>query len=683
VQRAIWKIEPKNLNLTIAKTHVPTGSTIAISTADLFEPINALRCLTFSSPAASRGPDSNPGNVLPNATGTAGNACPIPANTPNSAYQIPNTLTTNVTTLAYDVTISLCDTSPLCTGTSGPASMGTGINSGTATLKYFVMLDTNGDSQITTADAVFVDAAGGNDANPGTVRTAPKKTLQSAMAAAAGGKAVYVITGNYCGRGQTPCETTGFNSGPLQIPSGTSLFGGFASTWYRPDVASNRANITAGSNDTEIDYDGMTTTDSVGILVGAVNTPVRIEGINLTTLRPTPPITQGYNSIGIMATSGTSTLTLYKNAITAQGDVAATPIQNPGGAYGVYVSGLNGLVMQNNTITAGAGWRGINGGLGGANGDPGLGGGNGANGIQGCTFCSNSSTWRAPGGAGGNGGAGAFNRGGNGGSGGWQENGSNSTAGVEQAGDWGETAPNGGGAGGTPGITECPGQDGGNGQPGPAGLNGSNGAAPGPNYGQITGGFLRAYQGSGGTDGAHGRGGGGGGGGAGVECWLNDGGSGGGGGGGGGSLGTGGEGGHGGGPSVGVFISSVSSVTLSFNSITRGSGGNAGNGKAGGTGGNGGAGGLGGSRHDDGGAGGNGGAGGKGGNGGHGSGGNGGPSFGVTLVSSGAPACSGNTYSGGGGGAGGTSSGNSGSAGHSNNCFQFTAPTVGANCTCN
>jgi hypothetical protein len=55
----------------------------------------------------------------------------------------------------------------------------------------------------------------------------------------------------------------------------------------------------------------------------------------------------------------------------------------------------------------------------------------------------------------------------------------------------------------------------------------------------------------------------------------------------------------------------------------------------------------------------------------------------VTFVSSGAPTCSGNSYSGGSGGAAGTSAGNNGSAGHNTNCFQFSSPTTGANCTCN
>jgi hypothetical protein len=580
-----------------------------------------------------------------------------------------------VTTLAYDIAVELCDpTTTGCTASAGPSSLGTNISTGTATFKFFVMQDVNGDSAITTADAVFVDAATGSDGNPGTSRSAPKQSLASAMTAASGGKAVYIIAGNYCASGYytsstPPCSPT---TGTLNVPSGTSIYGGFTSAWYRPDVSTNRANIIAGSN---------ASADSIGISLGAVNVPVRIEGLDLTTQAPTPYVTTGYNAIGLRATSGTSTLTLYKNKITTQGAGSSSGAgQNPGGSYGVYVSNLNTLEMLHNSISAGKGWDGANGSVGGANGAPGLSGGNGAPGIQGsvCWPPCNDDHGHAAGGYAGAGGVPGYNDGGAGGIGGWQDDGPGNCG--ARGGCDGANAPNGGGTGGARGTSDCNGHGSGGNMAGVA-ASGSNGLSPGSNYGQIVGGFVRAYQGNSGTDGAHGMGGGGGGGGAGAECFLNDSGGGGGGGGGGGARGTGGEGGWGGGPSIGVYIDTVSSVTLTSNSITRGSGGAGGNGKNGGTGGPGGAGGIGGDGPDNGGDGGNGAPGRPGGNGGHGSGGNGGPSYGLTFVSSGAPTCSGNTYAGGGGGAAGTSAGNNGSMGHNANCFQFT-PTLG-NCTCN
>lgn len=676
VQRAVWKLEPKNPNLTPSLMQHPVGSTINISTTDFFEPVNALRCLTFSTAAGSTGPDSNNGGALPNATGSTVNGCPVPANTPNTAYQIPNTLTGAVTTLAYDLVLDLCSTAAGCTASSGP-DFTSGANGGTSTLKYFAMLDINSDSAITTADAVFVDATSGNDANPGTARTAPKRSLQSAMTAATGGKAVYIISGNYCATGVPPCLGT---TGTLNVPTGTSLFGGFTSAWYRPNVASNQANITAGSTDSA---------HSIGISLGTVNVPVYIEGLNVTTQKPTPDLMSGFNSVGLRATAGTSTLRLYKNTITAAGRGSDAPGVFPGGSYGVHISGVNTVILQNNSITANGGWHGLNGGTTGtgAAGAPGLNGDNGQSGLNGCVACSNDSHWHAGGGTGGAGGLGAFNRGGNGGDGGWQDDGGSACG--QRGGCDGETAPNGGGGGGARGTANCNGH-GSDGGTGATGSGGSNGAAPGANFGQIVGGFLEAYKGNQGTDGTPGRGGGGGGGGAGAECNMNDGGGGGGGGAGGGAAGTRGDGGHAGGPSVGIFISSVSSLTLTSNTVSRGTGGNGGNGQNGGGGGSAGARGWGGDGPDEGGNGGNGGFAGGGGAGGHGSGGNGGPSFGLVFFSTPAPNCSAgaSTFTGGGGGAGGTSAGNAGNTGHNAKCFQFTAVNAGSDytaaaCGCN
>jgi hypothetical protein len=660
--RAIWRVQPKNMNTVYARVHWNKGETITFDVdADMFEPIGVIKSLTFTCPAGSTGVDANNACTLPSGVG-APNAQGI-----YTTYQIAPPLTNNVTTLAFNVAIELCDIAGVpspCSPAAVAPSWGTATNGGTSTLKYFVLQNK------TAGESIYVDNATGNDANPGTVRTAPKRSLSSAAAAATGGKAIYVIGGTYCGNGAPPCSAT---TGTLNLLTGTSIYGGFTSAWYRPDVAANRATITAGSNDSA---------NSIGISLGAVNTPVFVEGISLTTQRPVPDLTQGYNAVGLRATTGVSSLTVYKSQFITQGDNVGAGGPNPGGSYGVHISGVNTVTLTSNTINAGQGWRGLSGGSGGQTGASGGNGGNGTGGIEGGVAESNDSHWLAPGGGGGAGGIAGFNGGGAGGTGGWQDDGGSGCG--NRGGCDGAAGQNGGGAGGPRGTSDCNGNGGGggNGATGGAGANAPAPAGAQP-YGRNVGGFLVAYQGSTGDNGGVGLGGGGGGGGAGAECNLNDGGGGGGGGAGGGQQGNGGEGGHAGGPSVGIYLASISTINLSSNSVTRAAGGNAGNGQNGGGGGGAGTRGLGANGPDDGGDGGHGGFGGAGGSGGHGSGGYGGPSIGVNIVQSAAPTCSGNTYAGGGGGAAGTSAGNAGAAGTNANCFNFTSATAGAACTCN
>jgi hypothetical protein len=658
----IWRVQPININSTYTKVNYNVGDTITLDVAnDLFTPINAIKSITFSCPAGSTGVDANNGCVLPTATGT------VVHPGVNTTYQLP--ATTNVTTLAYDVSITLCDTTPAdCSTAAVGPTFSTNNNGGSTTAKVFILQDK------TAGNSIFVDAAAGADGNAGTVRTAPKKSLSSAMTAASGGKAVYVIGGNYCGFGSTPCGAT---TGTLTIPVGTSVYGGFTSAWYRPNVASNRAAITAGST---------ASATSVGMDIGSVTTPTRIEGIQLTTQPGTSDLVSGVNTIGLRVPSGgSSSLTLYKNSISVD-DTTQTAVPTPGGSYGVYAVGTGGLVlnMVSNAVIVGKGGIGLAGGSGGTNGAPGQTGGNGAGGIQG-TISSNSSHSHASGGTGGIGGVAGFNTGGNGGAGGWQDDGNDNADGGEGGGYTGQTAPNGGGAGGAGASGSC-GGNGTTGAVGSTGGGGSNGAFAGAqNYGQISGGFIVAYKGTNATDGADGRGGGGGGGGAHAECFLNDSGGGGGGGGGGGAKGIGGESGHAGGPSIGIFLDTVATITMTSNTITRNTGGNGGSGQSGGTGGSAGGAGGGGSGPDDGGNGGNGGNGGAGGDGGDGAGGYGGSSMGLVIKLAAAPTltCSGNSYGGGAGGSGGSSTGASGGTGLNTNCFRFSSQILGATCTCN
>ncbi|MBN8220432.1 MAG: hypothetical protein J0L53_05885, partial [Spirochaetes bacterium] len=636
--QSIWRIQPKDINATYAKVNYNKGETITIDIAnDLFEPINAIKTLAFSCPAASYGPDSNvncPASSIrgigapnaqgiysqyeldyrsmagttsagsPNVTGLASttdlavnmlvSGAGIPAGTTiasivsGSQITLTNNATSggtptltfksNITTLAFDLSITLCDTTG-CAAAAVPPTWTTGANGGSATMKAFVLKDK------TAGNSIFVDAASCNDAWTGVNRTnspagtGPKCSLSSSVAAAAAGsKAVYVMTrtNGYCANGAPPAGgfatlwtgQTGPNcstvTGQLTIPTGVSVYGGFTSAWYRPNVDSNQAVITAGST---------ASATNVGVSIGAVNTPVWIEGLDIRTRAAVPTVGQGYNSMSIRASAGgSSELTLFKNKTVTEGETTVgTGGADPGGTYGVHLYNINTVTLRNNTFVVRNGFKGLSGGLGGANGSPGLNGNNGNPGGSGCTACSNDSTTNPGGGAGGTGGVAGLNDGGNGGSGGEQNSGGPGSNGSPGGNGSNGVGGGGGGNGGRNGS--CGANTGSNGNPGPTGSNGSNGASPGNDYGQISGSFVKAYQGSTGTDGTHGSGGGGGGGGGGEDAFLNDSGSGGGGGGGGGAAGTGGEGGWGGGPSIPVYLENISTIHMIANTLTRGAGG--------------------------------------------------------------------------------------------------------------
>ncbi|MBN8222226.1 MAG: chitobiase/beta-hexosaminidase C-terminal domain-containing protein, partial [Spirochaetes bacterium] len=403
--QTIWRIAPADISATYAKVNFNISESVTLSLSDIFSPVNAIKTITFICPAGSTGVDANNACAQPTPSGSFLRAQGSGSVAVHSDYNV-NVLPANrVTTIAYDVRITLCDNAG-CAGTAGP-TFGTeaaGPYSATGTLKFFILKDK------TPGNSIFV-AASGSDANPGTSRTAPKRSLSSAAGVATGGKAIYVSAGSYCGNGIPTCTST---TGTLSVPSGTSIFGGFTTAWYRPDVALNQANITAGSN---------SNADSIGISLGAVNSPIEIEGLNLTTQRVTPDVSQGYHTIGLKAASGTAALTLYKNSINAEGANTTAGGQSAGGAYGLHIANVNTVTLTSNTITAGGGWYGENGGLGGANGSVGMDGTAGTMGIAGCVACSTDSHAHATAGSGGTGGLGAANRGGNGGAGGWQDDG--------------------------------------------------------------------------------------------------------------------------------------------------------------------------------------------------------------------------------------------------------------------
>jgi hypothetical protein len=433
-------------------------------------------------------------------------------------------------------------------------------------------------------DAIFV-SVDGNNLNQGTILDPVASVVTGISLAQAQGKSrVLVSDGVYNAR--------------VVLAAGVSLHGGYSSSngWQRSALytAELRSSTVTGGRVTALDGSNILSTTTVD----------------------------------------------YFNIRTLDTSVAGT------NNYAVYCNNCDGLVLKNNTISAGSAGPG-------AAGTAGTAGDDGGDGVVGSeTTCDDD----GPGGPGGAGGISTCGRtGGVGGKGGadGQNNGSTGLSGVS------------GVLGGTGGMWGNPGGTGQNGTNGGAGANGSGGT--GGSSGSVVGGFWASSVGAAGGLGVHGNGGGGGGGGGAQSCAsCNDAqGNGGGGGGAGGCRGTGGAGGAGGGGSFGVFLlASGTTVTLINNVIEAGNGGNGGNGGVGGIGGAGGTGALGGNNCTTQiGQGGKGGNGGKAGNGGAGGGGAGGPSYAVFRLST-TGVLTNNTLSFGLPGAGGTGGG-TGSAGGS------------------
>ena len=474
--------------------------------------------------------------------------------------------------------------------------------------------DGNGDSEPETTQinvledantALFVSGDHGDDeAGNGTMEV-PFTSIATALASVTDAQEdIYVMTLAAGGRYD---ETAAM----LDIPPGTSIYGGYDGDWRR-DVVGNKTGV--DSNHRGLHF------------TGAIDFDTWISGLDLiTTDSPAPE----EDVAGVFAAGGTATLHVHDNLITA-GNIAAGVVGEPGSSYGILLRQLAGVEIMRNTISAGSGGAGDDG-------EVGRSGGRGANGANA------SGSGRAGGGSGtpgGDGGRGGQRGSGPGGGGGGGDDG------ALASGNRGRGGAGGSGAGGN----GTKGTDGGAGEAGSAGR-GFGGA--------LTAEAFMPARGGSGEDGAHGGGGGGGGGG--QASWASRVGGGGGGGGEGGEGGGGGQGGQGGGASVGIWLVQVMSSAIEDNTILSSHGGDGGTGSPGGQGGNGGSGGSGaggdcgaftcGSR------GGNGGGGGGGGDGGHGGGGGGGPSFGIYIGSNIGPDMTGNTVAAGGGGAGGPGGG--------------------------
>ena len=493
------------------------------------------------------------------------------------------------------------------------------------------------------ANAVFVGAPHTDGTESGSI-SHPYDNI-AATVAANPGKDFYVMA-----------NKTRILQSTLTVPDGSSLFGGYDTSWVR-DVSSTatRSRIryfNKGVRQPVLKYN---TISGSSWLSGfnlyshsnvSLDNPVVPSFIDETSpgngvLTPESAASvSNLDRVAVLVQKSTleGNLTIRDNYIYTQSvDNVAQPL--PGSSYGVYIANLATLSFINNYINSGNG--------GNTSERVAPDGNEGAEGKGASTTITIDGTTYGPndypvyGGDGGNTQDGAIeNDGGDGGNaerGGYDAEVTNGVCGLR--GKKGET------------ITTNH-QDG---YPGNAGCDGSNGSFHGTgsiiNLGNVINsfdyGFISALNGTAGANGTDGTGGGGGGGGAYcLFCSI----------GGGGGGGEGGEGGRdafaafGGGASIGLWLNHVTSSIITNNTINTFTGGYGGLGgySLGGEGGNGGARGVATN------SGGNGGKGGKGGNSGRGGGGGGGPSIGIFIANSvGITDWSANTVNAGNAGAGG------------------------------
>jgi hypothetical protein len=453
--------------------------------------------------------------------------------------------------------------------------------------------------------AVFVDGDGGSDADGTGSRSNPYATLSGALDRIDGSGADLYVVSRSGGAAYQESST-------LQLPTGTSLYGGYDASWRR-DAADDPTALQGAATAVE---------------VASVDDNAWISGFDI---RAADATAAGESAYGVRVSGGSAVFTLEDNRITAGAAGNADANRDAGSSYGVRVVGVDAARIRRNVIAAGAGGSGFA----------------GAEGSRGANARSSGGTGSNPGA--GSGGRGAFSslNGGSGGGGatsGSNDGGDGRTGGSVNGGAGGPGDPSGSG-----GATDGRGGRGGD---------GGNGGAPGQGSGSVSGdGLFRTSNGADGSGGEHGGGGGGGGGGASI---LGIDGGGGGGGGGGGAGGGAGTGGRGGGASIGLLVHGVAQADVEENTIVATQGGDGGDGGVGAGGGNGSNGGTGGPHKCSilgcgtrSGEGAEGGGGGRGGQGGQGGGGGGGPSFGILVGPGTAPTIRANTVTSGPGGRGG------------------------------
>ena len=418
----------------------------------------------------------------------------------------------------------------------------------------------------------------------------------------------------------------------LEIPDGTSMFGGYDENWVR----------NTSTNATVINF--VTSLENPAVRITDISDPMWFSGFSLYVDGTSGPTSNNVIAIDVASSTSSEALYIVENRIESS-DVAPGTSAEPGSSYALRVNSLSTLRLLNNTLIAGQGGTGSNGAA-------------GTNGTDGNDASGRSRGAGGPGINGANGGVA--------GSGGLIPGGGNNGG----TGDGTGGAGTGGTRGTALGSCENATGTGGHGNNGTAATSGSAGSQP--NYMDYV--FEYGFgKGGDGTNGGHGEGGGGGA--SGGGCGTADGGYGG-GGGEGGTGGTRGFGGANGGASIALWLNDVTNVELRNNHIEATLGGNAGSGGNGGAASDGGSYASGGAAEevcvtiivtvcDRGGAGARGGNGGDGARGGDGGGGAGGASFGIFVAPNVAPLLFDNTIYGGIAGNGGYSRTNGGRGGDS------------------
>ncbi|MFO1527468.1 MAG: hypothetical protein U1F16_15970 [Turneriella sp.] len=248
--QSIWRVEPLNINTTYNKVHFSVGSPVTLSLADIFTDVSSVYTITFTCPAGSFGVDANNGCQQPVAAGTTIRAQGTGSVEVNTLYNIPVTPAGRVTTIAYDVSITVCDANTPsgsgCTTSAGP-TFATNNYTANTPIKFFILKDA------TANQSIYVDASQVDDSGDGLSRATAKKYFRSAVALATPlGKAIYIKTGTYCenetaGAG---CPSPAALGGTINLENGVSVYGGYDSNWYRPNVDNNRATINTGRQNT-------------------------------------------------------------------------------------------------------------------------------------------------------------------------------------------------------------------------------------------------------------------------------------------------------------------------------------------------------------------------------------------------------------------------------------------------
>ena len=202
-------------------------------------------------------------------------------------------------------------------------------------------------------EAIFVDGGNGNDDGTGS-RDDPYATISGAINRVTGpDQDIYIMS---------RADGAAYEESQIISPQSTiSLYGGYGTEWFR-DVVSNRTRVNAPY-----------------VRIGAVSTDAWFSGFELTTTSADGP---GKDVFGVTAESGTATLYIEDNTITAGNAGSGGTGISPGSSYGIHLANLESVILRRNTISAGDGGIGDTGSKGGGGKAATTNGGNG-NGYRG------------------------------------------------------------------------------------------------------------------------------------------------------------------------------------------------------------------------------------------------------------------------------------------------------------